>query len=46
MSGSAKSLIKICRLCLDNSSKQMHNIFDEGLSNKVIMLSGLDVSGS
>lgn len=39
----------VCRLCLENlfeseNAKNVHHIFDEGLSNKIIILSGLDVS--
>lgn len=32
----------LCRFCLSDAPP-MQNIFEEGLSNKIIILSGLDV---
>lgn len=34
----------ICRICLDDECTDMHHIFNEGLNNKIIILSGIDVS--
>lgn len=36
----------ICRICLDDECTDMHHIFNEGLNNKIIILSGIDVSFS
>ncbi|CRL06025.1 CLUMA_CG018904, isoform A [Clunio marinus] len=35
-----------CRLCLKSSNEAMHHIFNEGLSNKIIIMSGLDVQNN
>lgn len=38
-------LERICRLCLeDKNYETFHHIFDENLNNKIIILSGLEVS--
>lgn len=37
-------LNNFCRMCLENKCMDMHHIFNEGLNNKIIILSGIDVS--
>lgn len=34
----------LCRMCLEKDSNEMHQIFNESLNNKIIMMTGLDVS--
>jgi len=33
-----------CRICLESDSEEMHQIFEESLSNKIIIITGMDVS--
>ena len=39
-----EKLVEICRVCLENDQQDMHKIFDECLNNKIIIMTGLDVS--
>lgn len=34
---------EICRVCLDTNAQDLHQIFEESLSNKIIIITGLDV---
>lgn len=39
-----EEIAEICRICLEKDSEEMHKIFDECLNNKIVILTGLDVS--
>lgn len=39
-----EKLVEICRVCLEADHEDMHKIFDECLNNKIIIMTGLDVS--
>ncbi|KAG5667422.1 hypothetical protein PVAND_015402 [Polypedilum vanderplanki] len=34
---------EICRLCLEQNAEEMHQIFDECLNNKIVIITGLDL---
>ena len=38
------NLEDICRICLNTDAEGMHQIFEESLSNKIIIITGMDVS--
>lgn len=44
MENSETDLEKLCRLCLSSDSENLHHIFEQELSNKIIILSGLEVN--
>lgn len=43
MDETAPDVQAICRLCLESTCSEFYHIFHEGLNNKLIILTGLDV---
>lgn len=37
-------ITKLCRMCLEENPEYAHNIFEESLSNRIILLTGIDVN--
>ncbi|XP_070508763.1 zinc finger protein pita-like [Chironomus tepperi] len=37
------NLEQICRICLESDAEDMHQIFEESLSNKIIIITGMDL---